>query len=108
LIRLARGTARIRDNGILDVNVHHVFGLEEEAANQFALFRFDFHDGAFGIVQDDNGNADAVVSDNRHAVVVACLVLLCLGRCCCKKETIRSATPSIGGFVNKQTLAFSS
>ena len=38
------------DDGVLDVEVHHVLSLEEEAADELTIFGFDGDDGSFGVV----------------------------------------------------------
>jgi hypothetical protein len=59
-------TVNISNDGILDVQVHLIFRLEQQTPNQLSRLRFDFHDRPFRIVQNDNGNSDTVISDYRH------------------------------------------
>jgi len=59
-LRLAGG---IGNDGILDVEVHLILGLEEEAADQFAPTGFDGYDPTLRVVEEDDGDADPVVAN---------------------------------------------
>eukprot|EP00581_Thalassiosira_minuscula_P015814 CAMPEP_0183716104 /NCGR_PEP_ID=MMETSP0737-20130205/10124_1 /TAXON_ID=385413 /ORGANISM="Thalassiosira miniscula, Strain CCMP1093" /LENGTH=107 /DNA_ID=CAMNT_0025945315 /DNA_START=80 /DNA_END=403 /DNA_ORIENTATION=- len=61
-----RSRLRAEDNGLFEVEIHHVFGFEEEAADQFPPFGFYCNDGTFGIVKEDDGDAHPVISNDGH------------------------------------------
>ena len=52
----------IEDDCVFNVEVHHVFCFEEEASDYFAVFGFDGSHGSFAVVQEDDWDADAIVS----------------------------------------------
>jgi hypothetical protein len=60
----------VGDDSVLDVQVHHVFCLEQQAPDEFTSLRLHLHHRPLGVVQNDDGDPHAVVSHHRHYGVV--------------------------------------
>lgn len=70
LIGLSLDPVGVRHDGILNVEIHHVFSLKKKASDELAFSCFDRNDGTLRIVQQDNGDSNPVVSHNRHGEAV--------------------------------------
>ena len=76
LIGLALDAIGVRHDGILNVEIHHVFGLKEETTDELAFSCFDRNNSTLGIMQQDNGDSNPVISHNRHGEAVNSLLFV--------------------------------
>jgi hypothetical protein len=81
LIGLSLDPVGVRHDGILNVEIHHVFSLKEKASDELAFSCFDRNDGTLRIVQQDNGDSNPVVSHNGHGEAVTIADRLFCGFC---------------------------
>jgi len=61
----------IGDDAVLDVEIHLVFGFKEQATDQFALFVFNLNDRPLCVVQDHDGDSNAIITNDRHDVIAS-------------------------------------
>ena len=59
-------TVGVTDDGVLDVQVHLILRLEEEATDEFSRLRLDFDDGPLSVVEHDDGDANTIVPYDGH------------------------------------------